>query len=107
MYNLDEKADGVSECPKCRFSMEPLRRSSQLDLRSGYLLDTGTGWDPDDHVVTSYLFGSLTRFFWRYFLEPLGSKTIGEWRSRRLRRILRDYPRSLICTHCHYVLRRK
>lgn len=105
-YDFDSGERGVSECPKCKFSMERLRNSSLLDRRSGYLLDTG-GWDRDDHIVTSYLFGSLLRFLWRQVLEPVSYKLFGDWQNRRYRKILRDYPQSLVCTHCHHVIRRK
>ena len=87
--------------------MEPLRRSVYLSQNAGYMLDSGTRWDPDDNVATSFLVGSLSRFFWRHFLEPIAGKLIGEWRNRARRRILKEYPDSLICPHCRHILRRK
>lgn len=107
LYDLQNPGRGTRECPKCRFTMEPLRNSAYLDRNEGYMLDSGTRWDPDDHVATSFLFGSLSRFLWRHFIEPIGGKLVGEWRNRAYRRVLSQYPDSLICPHCRYILKRK
>ncbi len=101
----------MTECPKCHFSMEPLRSSRVLDRENGYLLDdsldsTMRWWDPDNNVITSLLFGSLWRFLWR-LLEPIGLSKIGSISNRRYRKLLERYPRSLICTHCEYVIKRE
>ena len=106
-YDFDQPQRGVRECPKCRFTMEYLRHSSLLDRRSGYMLDSSAGWDPDDHGFTASLVGSLIRFFWRQVIEPFGSKLIGDFWNRRYRKIARVYPESLICPHCFYILKRK
>lgn len=105
--NFDDPNSGLRECPHCRFSMEYLRNSALLNTDEGYLLDTGTGWDPDDHVATAYLFGSVWRFLWRHFGEPLLGRAISSFRNRRYRRILQEFPCSQICTHCRYLLKRK
>src|SRR5438874_1501910 len=100
-YDFDRPQRGVRECPKCKFTMETLRDSSLRDRQAGYLLDYGVRWDPDDNLFTSYLIGWPLRFFWRHLFEPIGSKLIGAWWNRRYRRILRNYPDTLICPHCH------
>ena len=106
-YDLSNPQRGVRECPKCRFTMEYLRKSAYLSRNEGYILDSGAGWAPDDHVATSFLFGSLSRFLWRHFVEPISYKLFGEWRNRKRRRILEEYPESLICPHCQFILKRK
>jgi hypothetical protein len=87
--------------------MEFLSRSSFLNRDEGYLLDYGVGWDPDDHIVSSFLIGDLYRWLWRTHLQPLLGRFWGNLRSRRYRRLLRDYPHTLICPHCHHLLKRK
>jgi hypothetical protein len=83
--------------------MEPLRNSAVLDRDYGYSLDSSNRWfDADDNIVTSFLFGSLYRFF-----SPLVSRLFGNRTNRRYQKILAEYPHSLICTHCEYVLKRK
>ncbi len=106
-YDLGNPGHGLRECPKCRYTMEPLRKSAFLARNEGYMLDSGVGWDADDHVATSFLFGSLSRFLWRHFVEPISHKLFGEWRNRARQRVLREYPDSLVCPHCHYILKRK
>ena len=105
--DLDNPGRGVRECPRCKFTMEPLRRSRALDRQEGYLLDTSVGWSPDDHIATAYLFGSVWHFLWRHVVEPLSCKLFGDWRRRRCARLLHRYPESLICPHCDYLLRQK
>jgi|GEM_PF-7061227 len=94
------------ECPKCRFSLEPLRASVVLIAEEGYMLDSRGYTDRDDNIFTSILFGMWERYVYRYFVEPIYSRTIGNIKKSRYRRILAQYPKSLICTHCRYVLRR-
>jgi hypothetical protein len=106
-YDLENANCGIRECPKCRYTMEPLRKSVFLDGNEGYLLDNGIGWDPDDNAATSFLLGSPSRFLWRHFVEPIANKLFGEWRNRKRRRVLKDYPGSLICPHCQYIMKRK
>ena len=106
-YDLDHPQRGVRECPRCRFTMEYLRNSRLLDSDEGYILDRGVWWDPDDHAATSFLFGDLRRYLWRHFIHPLTSRFFGNIRNRRYQKILRQYPESLICTHCGHVLKRK
>jgi hypothetical protein len=105
-YDIDNPGRGTADCPKCRFTMEPLRQSVLLARNEGYMLDSGVGWDPNDNVATSALLGSPSRFLWRHFVEPIANKLFGEWKNRRRRRILELYPASLICPHCHYILKR-
>ena len=97
----------TQDCPKCQFSMEPLRNSAVLNRDFGFSLDSASGFDPDNNPVTSLLFGSLSRFLYRNVIGPLGNHWIGERQNRRFRKILDEYPNSLICTHCEYVLKRK
>ena len=91
-YDFDNVTRGVRECPKCHFTMEHLRHSPFLDANGGYILDKGVRWDPDDHVATSFLFGSLSRFFWRHVGEPVVGQIISSLRNRYYRRILRRHP---------------
>jgi hypothetical protein len=105
-YDLDNPS-GSGECPKCRFTMEPLRHSALLNTDGGYMLDNGVGWDPDDHVVTSTLFGSPSRFLWRHFGEPLIGRLISTIRNRRYQNTLKRFPRTLVCTHCRHLVKRK
>jgi hypothetical protein len=107
MYDLDNPYKGVRECPKCRFTMEYLSRSRYLDRDEGYLLDYGVGWDPDDHLVSSFLIGDLWRWLWRTALQPLLCRFFGNLSNRRYRKILRAYPHTLICPHCRYLLKAK
>jgi hypothetical protein len=101
-------SNGISsECPKCKFSMEALRDSAVLNAEEGFILDSRGYSDVDDNAITSYLFGSISRFLWRYLIEPLSYKLFGDWKSRRYRKLLAEYPRSLICTHCRYVVKRR
>lgn len=97
---------GEQECPKCKFSMERLRDSAVLDMREGYSMNYSVGWDPDENLVTSLLVGWWQRYVWKHTLGPILSKWWGEWKSRRYRKTLREYPRTLICTHCRYLLKR-
>lgn len=94
------------ECPRCRFSMEPLRDSAVLTAQEGYLLDNRVGGDVDDNLLTSLLFGFWQRYVYRYFVAPLTSRTVGEWKKRHYRKILATHPHSLICTQCRFVLKR-
>jgi hypothetical protein len=102
-YQPPDLQHGTQDCPKCQFSMEYLRDSAVLNRDYGYSLDTsGRIWDPDNNIITSYLFGNLFRFF-----SPLFSKLWGNRGNRRFQKILNEYPRSLICTHCEFVIKRK
>jgi hypothetical protein len=83
--------------------MEYLRESAVLNRDTGYSVSyTPRMWDPDDNIITSFLFGSLIRFF-----SPLFSRGLGNRQNRKFQRILDEYPHSLICTHCEFVIRRK
>jgi hypothetical protein len=94
------------ECPKCRFSLEPLRDSPVLTAEEGYLLDSRAHSDADDNIITSLLFGCWERYVYRYFIAPISSRTVGNWKKRRYRKILQTHPHSLICTHCRFVVKR-
>lgn len=83
--------------------MEYLRDSAVLDRDAGYSINYRVGWwDPDDNIVTSFLFGNLFRFF-----APLVSRLGGNRQNRKFQRILADYPHTLICTHCEHIIKRK
>lgn len=101
------RVNAYRDCPKCMFSMEALRNSPVLNRDYGYSLDSNQWCDPDNHALSSLLFGSITRFLYRNLVAPLANRWIGEWKNRRYRRLLEEYPRSLICTHCEYVLKQK
>lgn len=101
-YDLDNPQHG-GDCPRCKFPMESLRAHNALRRDGGYLLDTGIGWDPDDHIVSSLLLGSFQRFFWRNVGEPLLFRYAIHIQQRWHARILRRFPASLICTHCGYI----
>ncbi|HLJ53570.1 MAG TPA: hypothetical protein VKT77_00950, partial [Chthonomonadaceae bacterium] len=77
------------------------------DRNEGYMLDSRARDDVDDHPITSALLGSPSRYLWRYFVEPIVNKLFGEMKNRARRRVLAEYPTSLVCTHCHYILKRK
>lgn len=103
----------VQDCPKCKFSLERLSESPVLDQRSGIVLDDGLdstgGWrwfEPDDNLITSTLFGSWDRYIWRRLCEWVPWLN-GRWSSRRYQKILKEYPNSLICTHCRHLIKRK
>ncbi len=105
-YDLDHPLRGVQDCPKCRHTMEPLRHVNAIPRNEGYLLDDGT----DRNWLTLLLWGwegLLVKLFYRNVLEPLVSQTFGRQRQNRYARILRDYPHSLLCPHCHFLLKRK
>jgi hypothetical protein len=100
---MPQEPSGYQECPKCRFSMEYLRDSAVLNRDSGYSTSYYWGWwDPDDNIITSFLFGNLLRFF-----SPLFSRLRGNRENRKFQKILDEFPRSVICTHCEYVIKRK
>ncbi|HZP84307.1 MAG TPA: hypothetical protein VFB21_21875 [Chthonomonadaceae bacterium] len=105
-YDLDNPMSGVVDCPKCRHSMTYLRHHNAVARNEGYLLDDGT----DRNYFTYLLWGwegVVLKLIYRNIIEPLGSKFFGKRRQDRYARLLRDYPSSLICTHCQYILRRK
>ncbi len=106
VYDLDNRQRGLRDCPRCHFPMESLRRNNAQRRNDGYILDTGIGWDPDDHIVTSFLLGNVRRFLWRHFGEPLVYKFLGRWQQRRYDKIVARFPESLFCPHCGYVLKR-
>ncbi|MCW3095534.1 MAG: hypothetical protein JWL77_1152 [Chthonomonadaceae bacterium] len=98
---------GGRDCPQCMFSMIYLRKSAVLNRDEGYLLDYGVGFDPDDNPFSSVLIGSPSRYLWRHFVGPLLSRTVGNFRSRRYREILRIFPNTLICTHCSHLIKQR
>ena len=83
--------------------MEYLRDSAVLNRDSGFSTSySARWWDPDDNIVTSFLFGNLFRFF-----SPLFSRQLGNRQNRKFQRILEEFPHSVICTHCEFVIKRK
>jgi hypothetical protein len=105
-YDLDNPRGGVQDCPKCRHTMEPLRRVNAIPRNEGYLLDDGT----DRNGLTFLLWGwegLIIKLLYRNVLEPLLAKLWGQRRQDRYARILHDYPNSLLCPHCHFLLKRK
>ena len=102
-YEMYDRGRGGMECPKCKFTMEPLRDSAYLNREFGYELDNNTRWNPNGNPVSAYLFGNITAYLWQNFLEPLAFKMWGDRQNKNYRRILQLYPNTLICTHCEYV----
>ena len=98
-------ATGGLECPKCRFTMEPLRDSNLIDRDEGYLLDTTTS---SDWVLGWYVFGLLddliARFVY-YVVDPLAAKLWGSRTQKYYRRVLRRFPNALVCPNCRYLVR--
>src|SRR5579862_4656517 len=112
-YRLSDYQASAQECPQCMFSMEYLRDSALLDQRTGYLLNNGrdstAGWgwfDLGDSMIISLLFGSISHFLW-YCCEPLMSRFFGNRSNRRYRKLLAQYPNTLVCTHCRFIIKRK
>lgn len=105
--NADGTIRGGRDCPKCMFSMEYLRNSAVLKQDSGYILDSGVGFDADDNPITSALIGSPIRYLWRHFVEPILSKIVGNRRKRKYQEVLRLYPNTLICTHCAHIIKQR
>lgn len=107
MYSLDGAPRGGRDCPECMYSMIYLRSSPVLNQDYGYNLDYGVGFDADDNPFSSILIGSPKRYLWRHFVEPLLSRTLGNIRCRRYRRILELFPNTLICTHCRHLIKQR
>lgn len=106
MYNLDDTGGGIQDCPKCKHTMNYLRRHNAIQRNEGYLLDDGK----ENNFITYLLWGwmgVLLKFLYRHTLEPLFFKTVGEQRQRRYDAIVREYPNTLICPHCSHILRKK
>jgi hypothetical protein len=107
VYDLSNTGRGIKDCPRCRHTMERLRSRLHLPRNEGYLLD-------DEQEATNFVFlrlfgliGLALRVFYRYTLQPLTSKLVGEIKERKLGRALKEYPESLICPYCNYLLKRK
>jgi len=98
---------GGRDCPKCMFSMIPLRNSAVLNQDDGYLTDYGVGFDPDDHPVSSILIGDPRRYIWRHFVEPLLGRMLSKRRNRKYQRVLKIFPNTLICTHCAHLIKQR
>jgi len=93
------------DCPVCRHSMETLKEHLRVRREEGYLLDSSSG---REDVLALGLAGEaafLLRLLGRQILAPLWSRTLGDWRQRRLRRVLERFPRSLICPECGHLVR--
>src|SRR5438132_186695 len=106
MYNLDA-APGVSDCPKCKHSLERLAAYNSIQKNEGYSIDDGTG---NNHFLTYILFGWIgvvIKLFVRNVAGPLLQQKAGEQRQTKYSAILKAYPRSQICPYCKHIVRMK
>jgi hypothetical protein len=107
MYDLDGGAGFIEDCPKCKHSMERLSAYNSIQRNEGYSIDDGTG---DSGFLAYALFGwvgVLIRLFTREVLVPMANKARGEQKQKGYDGILKVFPKSLICTHCKHILRRR
>jgi hypothetical protein len=106
VYDLSNPDRGIRDYPRCRHTMQRLRTRLNTRTNEGYLLDTGDG---KGGAIAYGLFGILglvLNLLYRYTLHPLTSKLFGDIKTRRLERVLREHPESLICGYCNYLLKR-
>ncbi len=105
-YDLDNPEEGVRECPKCRHTMQYLKAYNSVRYNEGYMIDDGR----DRTNAVAFWFGTYAALlyrFYRYVAQPFSDKKTGERKQRRLDRILKAYPKSLICLHCHFIWKRR
>ncbi|HSV74213.1 MAG TPA: hypothetical protein VLH79_10680 [Chthonomonadales bacterium] len=82
--------------------MEPLREYLSLRREEGYVLDS---WHDADSLLRFLdVWLSFPRRLVSLLLAPLFSRMMGDRRRRRLERIQRQFPRSLVCPECEHVL---
>jgi hypothetical protein len=87
--------------------MARLRSHLSVSRNEGYLLDDGAESGDATAFVLFGWTGVVLRFLYRYTLQPLSSKLFGSLNQRRLQRVLKAYPETLICPYCNYLLKRK
>ncbi len=107
VYDLSSTGKGTRDCPRCRHTMERLRKRLAMPQNAGYVLDDER---EGSACLTFLLFdwiGLLLMQLYRHTLVPLTSKLIGERRERRLQKILNEYPESLICPYCSHLIKLK
>jgi hypothetical protein len=99
-FSITSGGGGV-ECPRCRRSMTRLEREAG-PRHEGYIASNDR---PSGLIV--FLFGRLCALLAHYVFVPAGSALFGNLKIAGRQRILREYPNSLICTHCGHIVKRK
>lgn len=104
--DFDNPNRGRRECPRCKFTTEPLRSVRNLNANEGYVLG-GAGDDANTFFIWAF-FGWTAAALQRLWIEvivPVSSKSRGEARKSKYDKILKDFPNSQICPNCKHILR--
>ena len=104
---MDGGANYVSDCPKCKHTMERLASYNSIRRNEGYAIDDG---QDNGNVFVYFVFGwigVLIRFLIREALVPMLNKLRGEQKQSKYDAILKVFPNSMICPHCKHLVRTK